>query len=55
MYLVNFTTFQTFLEHLQMGTFGDSDDKILLFNDKGPTENQSDAIFVKIRSQKTFF
>ena len=36
-----------------MATSGDSDDKILLFNNNGPPESYR-SFFEKIRSQKTY-
>ena len=39
MYLVKLVTIYKILEHLWMATSGNSDDKILLFNNNGPPES----------------
>ena len=51
MYLVQFATIEKILEHLWMATSGDSDDKILLFNNNGTPESNR-MLFWKNRLTK---
>ena len=54
MYLVEFVTIYKVLEQLWMATSHDSDDKILLFNNKGPPESNRMS-FCKTRFTKNTF
>ena len=54
MYLVTFATTLKVLERLWMATSGNSDNKILLFNNNGPPESNR-MLFWKITLTKNVF